>query len=102
MSSEKEKTETMTPDTISSSSDTAVNTNDQKVETDLEAQTNDNDPAPKHGQPRVQLGKVQLLLVMLGYVINVLIIDQQLQLILILFGMNHSKKRRSRENETYD
>ncbi|RIA93943.1 major facilitator superfamily domain-containing protein [Glomus cerebriforme] len=80
MSSEK----TATPDTISSDSNTTTNTNtnndsnNAKVEKktdDLEAQTtisNDYDNAgPGNGQPVVQLGKIELLLVMLGLAFGV-------------------------------
>lgn len=70
---------TPTPDTISTDSNTVGDTknvddnNDNKVETnnDLEAQKTtvggDNNATPRNGQPLVQLGKLQLFLVMLGY-----------------------------------
>jgi hypothetical protein len=68
-----------TPDTISSDSNTVADTrndddNTNKVETnkDIEAQTTvgGDNTTPKNGQPLVQLGKLQLFLVMLGYVIT--------------------------------
>ncbi|CAB5331361.1 unnamed protein product [Rhizophagus irregularis] len=77
MSSEK----TTTPDTTSTDSNTVEeikNVNDNKVETnnDLEAQTTvggNNNATPRNGQPLVQLGRLQLFLVMFGLAFGVLL-----------------------------